>query len=129
MSTTIFAKNPIAAPDVAHLMVDAARKQNHAMYINDAVVRDVHRHHPERFTEYTLKGTVVPADTDQVFRFEAHIVAVYEAQAGSSQEKAVLMNQGIEVFDIDGISHMPHAQGCSDTIEGFVKFIIRNTKK
>lgn len=128
MSTTIFAANPIAAPDVAGLMTEAALAQGHEMYINEANIRDIHRHSTERFTEYKLEGTIVPADTDQPFRFEAKIAATYQA-ARDNSAKAVLVNQGIEVFDIDGIRHMPHAQGHPSSVEGFVKFIICNTEK
>lgn len=136
MSTTIFATNPITAPDVAGLMTEAALAQGHTMRIDDVVVRDVHRHHPERFTEYKLRGAVVPAGTDQLFRFDATIAAVYEAQRGGST-KAVLINQSIEVFDVDGIRHMHSAENMptewndGDEVDGAatVAFIIANTKK
>ena len=86
--------HPVPAPDVATLLTDKALLLGHTLQVDSVRTDDVNRHRPDRFTEYSIVGTISPSGTVQKFTFYLVVEAVYDPQALDPNDVARLVNQG-----------------------------------
>lgn len=133
-----YINHPAPAPDVATLLTDKALLLGHTLQVNSVRMDDYNRHRPDRFTEYSITGTISPAGTVEKFTFHLVIEAVYEPQALDPDEVARLVNQGTRVTDSSGYVLVDSIEPISaewrllsdidNTIEACVRYIVANTK-
>ena len=129
--------HPIAAPDVATLLTDKALLLGHTMEVDSVRMDEYHRHRPDRFTEYSITGTIVPSGTVEKFNFHLVVEAVYEPKACDPDDVVRLVNQGTRVTDsmgtvlVDSIEQIPAEwrllSDVDNTIEACVRYIVAYT--
>lgn len=130
--------HPVPAPDVPTLLTDKALLLGHTLQVDSVRMDDYNRHRPDRSTEYSITGTISPADTVEKFNFHLVIEAVYEPQALDPNQVVRLVNQGTRVTDstgavlVDSVGQIPAEwrllSDIDNTVEACVRYIVANTK-